>query len=95
MQLTLHHQSGLARKLGPDFFITKGLTPTRWESLFFGSEDWTRPWIVVASSDLGWLREKCETVLAAGGVVDWSTFHRGSFSASMENCNVSLEECAK
>ena len=63
--------------------------------VFFGSEDWTGPWIVVASSDPDWLREKCETVLAAGGLVDRSTFHRGSFSASMENCTVSLEEFAK
>ena len=63
--------------------------------VFFGSEDWTGPWIVVASSDLDWLREKCEMVLAAGGVVDRHTFHRGSFSASMENCTVSLEEFAK
>ena len=63
--------------------------------VFFGSEDWTGPWIVVASSDPDWLREKCETVLAAGGVLDWSTFHRGSFSASMENSTVSLEAFAK
>ena len=63
--------------------------------VFFGSEDWTGPWIVVESSDPGWLWEKSEAVDAAGGNVDWSTFHRGSFSASMENCTVSLDEFAK
>ncbi len=63
--------------------------------VFFGSGDWTGPWIVVASSDLDWLWEKSEAVVAVGGDVDRSTFHRGSFSASMENCTVSLEEFAK
>ena len=63
--------------------------------VFFGSENWTGPWIVVAGSDPDWLREKCKAVVAAGGVVDWSTFHRGSFSAAMENCTGSLEQFAK
>jgi len=61
----------------------------------FGSEDWTGPWMVVASSDPHWLRQAYEAVVAVGSDVDTSTLHRGSFSASMENCPVSLEEFAK
>ena len=61
----------------------------------FGSGDRTGPWIVVASSDPYWLREAYEAVLAVGSDVDTSTLHRGSFSASMEHCPVSLEEFAK
>ena len=63
--------------------------------VFFGSEDWAGPWIVVASSDPYWLRETYEAVVSVGGVVDRSTLHRGSFSAAMEGCTVSLEEFAK
>ena len=63
--------------------------------VFFGSEDWTGPWIVVASSDPHWLREAYEAVVAVGSDVDTSTLHRGTFSASMENCTVRLEEFAQ
>jgi len=63
--------------------------------VYFGSEDWTGPWIVVASFDPNWLRETYEAVVAVGSDVDTSTFHRDSFSASMENCTVRLEEFSK
>ena len=61
----------------------------------FGSGDRIGSWIVVASSDPHWLRQAYEAVVAVGSDVDRSTLHRGSFSAAMENCTVSLEEFAK
>ncbi len=60
-----------------------------------GSGDRIGSWIVVASSDPHWLRQAYEAVLAVGSDVDTSTLHRGSFSASLENCPINLEEFAK